>query len=67
MKKEKLYLIWSIEHDAWWKAGWNGYTQDIREAGAYKEAEALKILKGANRAIYQGSFNKPNEALIPFN
>lgn len=53
------YLIWSIEHDAWWKPGWHGYTSDINEAGMYSKDEAERIVKNANA---HGSFN---ECMIP--
>lgn len=60
--KIKKWLIWSIEHKAWWKAGYRGYTELRWLAGSYSYDEALKIIDGAN-------INKndvPNEAMIPF-
>lgn len=28
-----MYLIWSYEHNAWWKPNRWGYTTNIKEAG----------------------------------
>lgn len=53
-------IIWSIEHNAWWKAGENGYTQSREEAGVYSIERAREILKGANI----GEKDTPNEAII---
>lgn len=33
MKPDALWLIWSYEHDAWWKPGGFGYTSTLAEAG----------------------------------
>lgn len=35
-------LIWSGEHQAWWRAPANGYTADILAAGVYPYEEAHK-------------------------
>jgi len=42
------FLVWSIEHDAWWRPAHYGYTRDIRDAGRYPRDEAREILKNAN-------------------
>jgi hypothetical protein len=51
------YLIWSIEHGAWWKANGMGYTQSRSEAGRYQLGEAEQICADANcyRRNNQGS------------
>lgn len=54
-----MYVIWSIEHDAWWRPGWAGYTQALPEAGRYSAVEADAILTRAN-------FVRVNECAIPF-
>lgn len=52
------YLIWSIEHDAWWRPARCGYTTVLSEAGRYSFVEASKILTRAN-------YIRVNECLIP--
>lgn len=41
-------LIWSCEHEVWWRARGMGYTHDWLEAGLYEKDEALEICKRAN-------------------
>lgn len=38
--KDEPTLIWSGEHQAWWRAPANGYTTDILAAGVYPYADA---------------------------
>ena len=52
------YLIWSIEHGAWWGPQWRGYTQDLSAAGIYSRIEAEAILRQANLV-------RTNECMIP--
>ena len=52
------YLIWSVEHDAWWRPLWNGYTRVLAEAGHYSKHEAERIVRQANIISF-------NEAMIP--
>lgn len=42
-------MIWSFEHDAWWRPGRMGYTPVFAEAGHYDAAEAQHIVLNANR------------------
>ena len=56
---ESEYLIWSIEHTAWWKPNRYGYTQELREAGVYGKAEAEEIVEESNK---YGQFH---ECMIP--
>src|SRR4051812_39839568 len=44
----RLVLIWSIQHDAWWKPGSLGYTHHVAEAGRYSVDEAARILQQCN-------------------
>ncbi len=48
MSKTK-YLIWSVEHNSWWKAHRCGYTPDKKEAGRYEFNEATEIILDANK------------------
>jgi hypothetical protein len=46
------FLIWSIEHEAWWGPGRSGYTRDVRAAGDYSRGEAWAIVEDANIAAF---------------
>ena len=54
------YVIWSIEHDAWWRADAHGYTRELAEAGTYGKERATVIVKQANL------FGRLNECMIPY-
>lgn len=45
---EEQYLIWSIEHDGWWRQNKSGYTASYDMAGRYSRDEAFKISARAN-------------------
>jgi hypothetical protein len=45
----ETYVIWSFEHDAWWRPGRQGYTPMLAEAGHYAEQEAMAIVSQANQ------------------
>ena len=38
----KLVLIYSNEHGAWWRSNYCGYTKDITKAGIFEYEDALK-------------------------
>lgn len=61
MPEAKEWLIWSIEHGAWWKPAMRGYTYNRSEAGRYSTQDACAIVNSANQ--YNGD-SKPNEAMI---
>lgn len=42
------YLIWSNEHNSWWKWHKRGYTTDIDQAGHYTKEAAVEICNTAN-------------------
>lgn len=42
------YLIWSIEHGAWWAPDARGYTASYDKAGRYSKDEAYQISAKAN-------------------
>lgn len=52
------FVIWSIEHNAWWGPGSRGYTRVLTEAGRYGRTEAATIVTRANLV-------KVNECMIP--
>jgi len=56
----RKYLIWSLEHCAWWRPGRAGYTLELAGAGRYSEEEAREILERANYPP-----PRVNECLIP--
>lgn len=56
----KNFLIWSFEHDAWWRPNRCGYTKVRSEAGVYEITEALDIVNAANFG------DEVNEALVPW-
>ena len=41
------WLVWSNEHNAWWRPKSRGYTDDIRAAGIYTHARAHEIVEQA--------------------
>lgn len=57
----KLWRIWSIEHDGWWRPNEMGYTPYRDEAGLYSFERAEQICLDANR--FRGRM--PNEAMVP--
>ena len=42
------WLIWSVEHQGFWKSGSLGYTKYADEAGAYSYSDAVGVCKTAN-------------------
>jgi hypothetical protein len=60
------WLIWSIEHDAWWAQDSCGYTKDKDTAGRYDFGEAVDIVMSANTSCGRiRSKKNPEEALCP--
>ena len=57
---DEKWLIWSIEHSAWWKPDWRGYTPERPLAGRYEFAQACKIVEDANYSVTRA----PHEAMI---
>jgi hypothetical protein len=53
MEKD-LVLIYSLEHNAYWKPERCGYTSDREIAGRYPRAEARAICDDANKYIPPG-------------
>lgn len=44
-----LYLIWSNEHRAWWRAMARGYTTEIAAAGRYSREAALRCCRARDQ------------------
>lgn len=59
---EEQYLIWSVEHQAWWARDSMGYVHDVRVAGLYPKAVAEEICRKANRYLSAGVVH---EVMIP--
>jgi hypothetical protein len=47
-KPESWRVIWSLEHQAWWKPQERGYTRDLAAAGLYPLHTAERICRTAN-------------------
>jgi hypothetical protein len=52
------YVIWSMEHQAWWRASRFGYVATLAEAGRFSREEAAAIVERANIV-------KCHECMIP--
>jgi hypothetical protein len=63
--KPQLYLIWSEEHLAWWKANKHEYTRSIFWAGRFSQEEACEIVKRANAFLDPKRDQILNEIAIP--
>lgn len=61
MSEAATFLIWSLEHGAWWRPEWQGYTRERVLAGRYTWAEAMRICAEANRVALE----VPQEAIVP--
>lgn len=59
------YLIWSIEHQAWWKYRARGYSKNVADAGLYTLEEATRVCLDANRFRAEKPEQPPNEAIVP--
>ena len=55
------FLIWSFEHEAWWKPAAHGYTKEKALAGRFTLEKALEYCQDANKA----SGDTPDEAIVP--
>lgn len=52
--KEKQYVIWSNEHQAWWRPRSIGYTRWLEDAGRYSESQAKEISQSGDMITAQG-------------
>lgn len=55
------FLIWSFEHQGWWKPDARGYCKEKQSAGRYDLPEAIEICLSAN-----GSSEYREEAMVPY-
>jgi hypothetical protein len=46
---DDAWLVWSFQHDMWWRANSCGYTTEFLLAGVYTENEAKAIEAQANK------------------
>lgn len=60
LKNAKDFMIWSIEHGAWWGPNHAGYVSDPKEAGRYSFDEAIDIVNNPHTQ----KPGVPNEAIV---
>lgn len=58
----RVYLVWSNEHDAWWRPNRCGYTGELWDAGRYTESDAAEICRKASYGWRGGS--PPPEVMV---
>lgn len=54
MAGDRRWLVWSHQHEAWWKPGSRGYTGDLDAAGRFTAREAADICVKASHAWMRG-------------
>lgn len=59
---ERIWLIWSNEHAAWWKPRGMGYTGIIGEAGRFSFGESVAYCEAMSR--HQGADGVPKEVAL---
>lgn len=70
--EDTKWIIWSIEHGAWWRPESKGYTTHLSGAGVYSYKKALDIVAGANYCLtlekpkrkFEKALETPQEAMI---
>lgn len=55
----KVWLVWSNEHQAWWRAGDHGYTIKVHEAGRYTLEDAIERCQNVDE------MGRPEEVVVP--
>lgn len=62
---KEMFLIWSNEHNAWWRPNRLGYTPEIAAAGRYFLEDAIAICNEANVQWSVGQWQvRPSEMPI---
>lgn len=61
------WLVWSIEHTAWWRSNSCGYTTCLEDAGRYTFDLARDICRDANYRAGSGNarLGIPSEVMVP--
>jgi hypothetical protein len=66
---KKIWLIWSNQHGAWWKANSYGYDNRVVNAGRFSRSEAQKICSDAcyrnDWTIGESNLQSPHEVMVP--
>jgi hypothetical protein len=65
MRDDLEWLIWSSEHQGWWRGNGVGYTPKLAEAGRFQTLAAVLICSTANR--YELPHNReapPQESMV---
>jgi hypothetical protein len=62
---EKRYVIWSNEHQAWWRPNSHGYTRWIEDAGRYARDEAVSISNSGDMSTPEGNRECETMLLAP--
>ena len=57
-----LYLLWSREHQGYWKWNRHGYTTDLKEACLFSLEEATQQCADSNLFL---STKPPEELIVP--
>lgn len=65
--ENQKYLVWSLEHSAWWAPEHAGYIGNVELAGRYDYDDAIKICQGANYMLTKRSTGmiRIYEAMVP--
>jgi hypothetical protein len=68
MSEQALWVIWSFEHDAWWRPDRCGYAHDLHRAGRYTQSEAAAIVADANIVgVNEVALHEAEAELVVFN
>lgn len=60
-----LWLVWSNEHNAWWRANRAGYTNKLKSAGRYPFADAFSICRNGGNQRAGSDKDWPYEVMVP--
>lgn len=67
----RRWLVWSCSKRCWWGPDSCGYAHDVREAGRYSDAEALRVVERMNDRPSSGAAGREGAGdhvqLVPAN